>query len=506
MRLVFRAMSIHILPPEVIEQIAAGEVVERPSHLVKELVENSLDAGSTEIEVEYEDGGRFVKVKDNGKGISKSELGLALARHATSKIDSSDDLWKLSSHGFRGEALASISAVSKFTITSRPKGETAQKVVSEFGQVSDVTETGGDFGTLVQVEELFGSVPARLKFLKSDSAEGTQIKNTMKALALAYPRVSFRVRSKGKLVFFWPSASSHEERACQVLEKDKLYSGEFELEGMKAKVSLAAPNDTTGNSRQIWLFAQNRWIQDRSLQAAIMDGFRSLLMHGEFPFITVWLSVPPEEIDINIHPTKSQVKFLEAKNAFRVVQRAVREILEKAPWVGDALSESPKPSQSTTDSFADPSPQYQESLVSMETEGFSQVQYPTKNSFETWSSQIEKGDPRFKEDTELDRVLSGQTHEVSGFETVKVEAHEQVRVNEEQPQVRRWSNLQVLGQAHRTYIVTQNENSLILVDQHAAHERVVYETLMSRWQDGEIDIQSYLIPLTVDLNEESVEA
>jgi DNA mismatch repair protein MutL len=187
-------MEIQILPPEVVDQIAAGEVVERPSHLVKELVENSLDAGATEVTVEFSEGGRFVRVVDNGKGISPEVLPFALERFATSKISKSEDLWSLSSFGFRGEALASISSVSRLTMISRQKNsEQAYQIISEFGKKSSVDPVGGSYGTSITVQELFGNIPARLKFLKSESAEATQIKNALKALALAHPEVDLRV-------------------------------------------------------------------------------------------------------------------------------------------------------------------------------------------------------------------------------------------------------------------------------------------------------------------------
>ena len=202
-------MSIRALPSQVVDQIAAGEVVERPAHLVKELVENALDAGATLIEVEYDQGGRRLRVTDDGAGIARDELRLALARHATSKIAESDDLWRLSTFGFRGEALASAAAVSKLSLLSKPPGaDSAARICATFGALSETQEAGGNGGTTALIEELFGNVPARLKFLKSEGAEGTQIKNVLKALALAHPAVEFRVRSRGKTESVWPRAAS----------------------------------------------------------------------------------------------------------------------------------------------------------------------------------------------------------------------------------------------------------------------------------------------------------
>ncbi|MEO0335296.1 MAG: DNA mismatch repair endonuclease MutL [Pseudomonadota bacterium] len=516
-------MSIHILPPEVVDQIAAGEVVERPAHLIKELVENSLDAGATEIEIEYDDGGKSVRVTDNGSGIEKSQLTLALARHATSKIESSEDLWRLKSYGFRGEALASIASVSQFAMTSRPQGaDQAYKLVSEFGVINEPTPSGGERGTQIQIRDLFQNVPARLKFLKSDAAEGTQIKNALKALALAYPAVSFRIRTKGKLLFYWPGQDSLETRASQILDKEPLYSNTYELEGMKAQVSLAAPNETTGNAKQIWLFVQGRWVQDRSLQTAVMDGFRSLLMHGEFPYAAVWLECPPDAIDINIHPTKSQVKFLDSRSAFRVVQRAVRGVLETAPWISDAFASEEEVAKGFS-SEGSQGPKLQDLQAQPENLSFAgseldRVQLQKKADMFSASREhnlemTENDKRKFKEDSELDRFF-GSTEIESGIKmTVAVPESQYVAISKKSeeevgnmPDTRGWSSLHILGQAHETYILAQNEKSLFLIDQHAAHERVAYESLMNRWQSGDIDVQSYLIPLTIDLDAENVEA
>ena len=196
----FTTRDICLLSSDVIDQIAAGEVVERPAHLVKELVENAIDAGASSIEVEYDQGGRCVRVTDDGRGICAAQLKLAIARHATSKISRPDDLYRLTTFGFRGEALASIAAVSRFSMQSRPMhAETAHRVVSEFGRLSDAEPVGGNHGTTVLVEELFSNIPARLKFLKSEAGENAQIKSTLKALALANEKIEFRIRTKGKL-------------------------------------------------------------------------------------------------------------------------------------------------------------------------------------------------------------------------------------------------------------------------------------------------------------------
>ena len=218
--------KIQILPSEVVDQIAAGEVVERPAHMVKELVENSIDAEATEIEVEFSEGGRNVRVTDNGKGIIKSELSLAVARHATSKIKLASDIWNIGSYGFRGEALATIAAVSRLKLISRTRDMAQAAVLNcEFGKYADAVEMGGDFGTTIEVRDLFVNTPARLKFLKTDGAEGQQIKQAVKSLALSNPKISFRLKAERKLLWHWPAQESFQARVEQCLELNPLFHG-----------------------------------------------------------------------------------------------------------------------------------------------------------------------------------------------------------------------------------------------------------------------------------------
>jgi len=484
-------MSIQILASDVIDQIAAGEVVERPSHLVKELIENSLDAGASVIEVEFEQGGRRVRVVDNGAGMSPEDLRLALARHATSKISKADDLWSLNSFGFRGEALASISAVSRVSLVSRTQnsnqGQGAQ-IRAEFGRVSEVEPIGTNLGTSILIEDLFANVPARLKFLKSEAAETTQIKTVLKALALAHPAVEFRVRAGGKHIFLWERSEDPRARAERVLETQPLYTHRIQQNGFDVEVFYASPTQVVGHSRQIWIFVQGRWVQDRSLQAAVLDAYRSLLMHGEYPIAAVRLRCPADEIDVNIHPTKSQVKFRDPQMAFRSVHRCLREGLEAAPWLKTSFApqttshavtstsallvqEGPKESSRENLSFSDPA------LV--------QVQYHKPNLSQLRSS----AEARSELAATLENSKLGRPSETVGAQGVGP-----------------WSRLQVIGQAHLTYILAESEDSFFLIDQHAAHERVVFESLMARFRSGGLERQGLLVPITVDFDADVLEA
>lgn len=495
--------TIRLLPSDVVDQIAAGEVVDRPAHLVKELVENAIDAGATAIEVEYDQGGRRVRVTDNGRGINPDNLALALARHATSKIIQADDLWSLHTFGFRGEALASIAAVSRLTLQSRTVNqESAFQVVSEYGKIAKPEPVGGNPGTTVLVEDLFANVPARLKFLKSETAESTQIRAALKALALANETIEFRIRTKGRIDCIWPAAESFLDRAKQILEVRKLYENRYSYSEMKAHVVFASPHDISGTARSISTFVQKRWVQDKGLQAAVIDAFRGLLMHGEYPIAVVRLDAPVGEVDVNIHPTKSQVKFRDQSTAFRAVNRCLREALERAPWLETksapaveapvkklSVADLTRPYQPPTEPLAAPT-----------------VPAETLHTAPVFSTG------RF-EAPEFDSVVFRQKRDAVQTAVESFAARsEDARIRDQQkrlspePVLGPWSRLQVLGQAHLTYILAQDNEKLVLVDQHAAHERVAYEKLMRAWTGGDVDVQTLLIPLTVELEADGAEA
>ncbi|HEX4924526.1 MAG TPA: DNA mismatch repair endonuclease MutL [Bdellovibrionales bacterium] len=489
--------SIERLSQSVIDSIAAGEVLERPANLVKELVENSLDAGATEVEVDADQGGRRIKVSDNGHGIAGDELPMALERHATSKIRAFDDLFALSSFGFRGEALASVAAVSRLAITSRARGgETANRIVSEFGSIAPVDAVAGAAGTLVQVEDLFQNVPARLKFLKSDSSESAQIKKVMKAMALARPDVTFRLKSRGELISYWPATDSRVKRAEQVLEHKPLYEASGQSGDMTVHISFSAPDKGQRTGQNIWVFAQDRWIQDKTIFAAVMDAYRSLLMHGEFPSAVVSILCPPENIDVNVHPTKAQVKFRDGSEVYRLVQGTLRRALERAPWAPHVADEPGAAGESV------PKP-VQETFARELQTGFSETNFKRKFEASSKPAGVRAPEPPPLKLSEL--AAAAESREAVHSAPIKKDETPgtEARAFEIKPY---WANLQILGQANLTYIVAQSRQSMIVVDQHAAHERVAFERLMSGWRDGNLEVQPYLLPLTLHLQPEEVEA
>lgn len=476
-------MAIHRLPEDLVNQIAAGEVVERPAHLVKELVENSIDAKATEIEIAVENGGRTLTIKDNGVGIATGELALALERHSTSKISVIDDLWKIGSFGFRGEALASAASVCHLQLTSKPEAQVeASKIEVVYGRAGTVESAGGSMGTTIHIENLFENIPARLKFLKSDTAEVTQIKNTLKSIGLAHPDIAFRIRFNGALTFFWPATDTHLERVKIILEQDEVFESLAEIGGFKARVFACSPNVTFVQSKKIWTFVKNRWVQDRGMQAAVTEAYRNLLMHGEYPIAVVFVDCPASEVDVNIHPTKSQVKFRDPSNAFRVVHRAVRDLLEKAPWLKNLL-----PERTSADLAPADSPRT-EATRAFSDASFSRTQYKKPAFFQHTPSLA-------------NAPLAHQEMRVAV--EIRTDEHQRIATTSQAGQ---WSSLDIVGQANLTYIICQNDGALVYVDQHAAHERVMFEKFTLGFKNNQIEIQSFLFPLSVDIEADEMEA
>ncbi|MEJ5198130.1 MAG: DNA mismatch repair endonuclease MutL, partial [Anaerolineae bacterium] len=353
-------MPIHILPPEVANQIAAGEVIERPASVVKELVENSLDAGARDIRVEIREGGRrLVRVQDDGCGIPADEAALAFARHATSKITTADDLTRLTTLGFRGEALASIAAVAQVTMITRPRtAEVGVLVRAAEGRLIGQEPHGGPPGTVVTVEHLFANVPARLKFLKQPATEAGHAQQILTRFALAYPDRRFSLISDGRLVF----QSSGNGNLYDVLVKvygvemarEMLPIGEsanhesanhesanHEVEGEHSPVAgspvrvsgyVSAPSLHRANRSYITLFVNRRWFQDASIAYGVIQAYHTLLPVGRYPVAVIFLEIDPADVDVNVHPTKAEVRFRDTAAVFGAVQRTVRRtVVSHAP-------------------------------------------------------------------------------------------------------------------------------------------------------------------------------
>ena len=450
-------MPIQILPDEVASQIAAGEVVERPASVVKELVENALDAGATQITIRIEQAGRrLIEVSDDGAGIPANEMALALARHATSKLRSADDLFHIATLGFRGEALASIASVARLTLVSKTHdGTVGARLRVEGGKPGDVEDAGVPSGTLIRVEDLFFNVPARLKFLKQDSTERQQIDGLVTRYALAYPDVRFQHFQDGRPVLQTSGNGSRREvlaslygvdTARQMIEVE-LEDDARRLTGFVSPISL-----TRSNRRELTFFINGRWVQDFSLNAALLQAYHTFLMVGRYPLAILFIELPPEEVDVNVHPAKAEVRFRSADRVFSLVQRGVRRAL---------LAYSPVPQVTPTYWKSDPAPRQFD--ISWELAG--------------------QPAPALAAQPEADGTMPG---------TAPAEAAPADLPSGQIPLLR------LVGQVGATYLVAEGPDGLYLIDQHAAHERVLFEKLM-KLQTGKIPAQSLLQPAILDL-------
>ncbi len=460
-------MPIQPLPPELISQIAAGEVVERPASVVKELVENSLDASAQAITVTVRGAGRErIEVADDGHGIPAEELPLAVARHATSKLRQAEDLFRIHTLGFRGEALASIASVSRFTITSRPAtAATAARLRVEGGRaLLPVEPVGAPVGTTVRVEDLFYNVPARRKFLKTDATERRRIDALLTRYALAYPHVRFRLIQDGKTAL---QTSGHGDRrevlaalygpdiARRMLEVNDASSPALQLSGF-----ISPPDITKGHRREIIFFVNGRPVQDSTLAAALLKAYHTLLMVGRYPLAVLFITIPPEQVDVNVHPTKAEVRFREPDAVFRAVRHAVRRTLLAYTPIPDL--EMPPPAAPRPPWLQPAAPGQQASLG---------LTPPLP----------EEGDLPPADAPSFPRAASAPS--APPQPTLPTAAAPLLRP---------------LGQIAATYIVAEGPDGLYLIDQHAAHERVLFERLMAQQQEG-LTSQALLEPVTVHL-------
>ena len=461
-------MPIRVLPDQLASQIAAGEVVERPASVVKELVENALDAGATTINVEVREGGQaLVQVADNGCGIPAGELETAFLRHATSKLSSADDLQAIATLGFRGEALAAIAAVSQLTVVTRGQADPAgTRLTMDGGHITGRDSVGAPQGTVIAVENLFHNMPARLKFLKSVTTERRQIDEFVTRYALAYPAVRFRLIHDGRITF--QSSGSGQLRDVLVavygpeLTRDLLpilppaeTPAEAARPGHAIQVDgyVGPPSLHRANRSQISLFVNGRWIKDTRLTYAVIQAYHTLQPTGRYPVAVVFLTLPLSQVDVNVHPAKTEVRFRDANAVFSATQRAVRQTLiagspvravgggftqfapagERPGWAGRLDSQAIGRQEAWPDS--------QEAL-SLDWFGDPDEALPE-------SSSPELAQP----------PLGASTAHSLGGERLPI--------------------MRVVGQVGAAYIITEGPDGLFLIDQHAAHERILYEKFMA---------------------------
>ena len=477
-------MPIRLLPPRLVNQIAAGEVIERPASVVKELVENSLDAGARSIEVRVEGGGRrLIRVTDDGLGIPREELALALSRHATSKIASLEDLEQVASLGFRGEALPSIASVSRLRLVSRTAdAETAWELVSDGGETADLEPVPAAHppGTMVEVRELFYNTPARRKFLRTEATEFRHVEDVLRRLAMSRPGVAWHLVHNRRTVWKLPAADAVEGEAERL---GRLLGGRFvehafhlrtEHGGMLLHGWIAQPAHSRSQPDQQFFFVNGRSVRDRLVGHAIRQAFSDVLHHGRHPAYVLFLELDPAEVDVNVHPAKHEVRFRESRLVhdflFRSLHRAIAEAgpgrAAGAP-AAEATGPAAQPLPEATAARPAPPPRQQAMPLAgvRETLAAYEALHPSSQTMAMPSPADSEAEAPAAAPDEAEVPLLGYA----------------------------------IGQLHDIYILAQNREGLVIVDMHAAHERITYERLKSAWAGAGLVRQPLLVPVTVEV-------
>ncbi|MBQ7608015.1 MAG: DNA mismatch repair endonuclease MutL [Desulfovibrionaceae bacterium] len=506
-----RFRPIQLLSVALQNQIAAGEVCERPASAMKELVENSLDAGATQIDVRLDNGGRdCLVVQDDGSGIPKEELALAVTRHATSKITQACDLESIATLGFRGEALASIASVSRFSISSACQGESYRLDVL-FGEVGECVPTSLPVGTLVTVRELFGNVPARLKFLKSPSTELKRVEEALFRIALANTSVGFSLKSGGRTLFAFVPEENLKTRLGVMWQSDlvdALLPFELSSEGLRIHGLAAPPSMAQARANHIYLYVNGRPIQDKRLLGAVKEAYKGKQISREYPQCVLFLEIDPHAVDVNVHPAKSEVRFQDEAQVFRLCRTAVLKAFGEEAHCDS--SARPMGFWGSLDTM----PIFSSKDVTRESCAFDVPWESTEKNAATAPNTSSGQETDVSAGVSAD-VSFGASNDASGLRGPGAKPHVQaepsafgtstskptvgVHVLDHVP-----GSLRYLGQLARTYLLFENaECALVLFDQHAVHERILYERLKAKTYAGRA--QTLMVPFDVAVSREALE-
>ncbi len=477
-------MRIQYLNNHLTNQIAAGEVVERPAAVVKELLENSFDANATKIFIDIKQGGtELIRIRDDGDGIHPQDLNLALSSHATSKISNLDDLENVLSLGFRGEALASIAAVARVSLSSRFKTETmAQMISAEGGEVSEVTPTAHPEGTTISVGDLFYNVPARRKFLRKANTEFSHIQTVVERLALSRFAVGFELNHNEKSIFSCDAAKSNtekEKRLASILGKSFMENAiaiECSASGIKLSGWIGLPNFNRAQSDMQFFYINGRFVRDKLLTHALKQAYHDVMFNGRFPAYVLYLEVDPVIVDVNVHPTKHEVRFRDS--------RLIHDFVVKT--VQDGLS------QITTEEII--SPVIEEPLVA-------EVSYVSQTPASNPQPMIApppSQQPLFTRESSPVYEKFYEPIAVAELEPSPSEPPVEEKIPEDFPLGH------AIGQLKDIYILAENAQGLIIVDMHAAHERVLYEKLKQQYENKGVETQTLLLPIAVDLSRQEM--
>lgn len=491
--------QIHILDSETIDKIAAGEVVERPASVVKELVENAVDAGASAITVEAKEGGiAFIRVTDNGSGMDANQIRTAFQRHATSKIENADDLVRISSLGFRGEALSSIAAVSKVElITKTKKSLTGTRIIMEGAVEKAFEEIGAPEGTTFIMRNLFFNTPVRRKFLKQPATEGGYIADLMEHLALSRPDISFKLVLGNQTRFHTSGNGDLREVIYRIYGREvanALVPIQFEQDGVRIDGFLGKPVLVRSNRNFEIYYINGRFIKSNVVAKAIEEGYKEYLMQHKFPLCVLHIEMEPQNVDVNVHPTKMDVRFSNPLAFCNMLSEAVRNALKNREMIPDATLGDEKTEQKAealavkeAQKIHTPEPfeKKRENQYRVMEEARYQASMPVQNDFQknpVWSRVFAD-----KEEITVDKPIPMAAEQMNLFEEKLLSVENRTRYH-------------IIGQVFDTYWLIQFEDKLFIIDQHAAHEKVKYERLMKQYHDKQIVSQNLMPPVIVSLS------
>lgn len=528
--------KIKVLPKEIAELIAAGEVVERPASVIKELMENAIDAGSSSVTVEIKNGGiTYIRVTDNGCGISREDIRNAFISHATSKISTRDDLYAIGTLGFRGEALASIAAVSNVEVLTRtPEEETGTRYCISAGEETLVDDAGCPLGTTIVVRDLFFNTPARMKFLKKDVSEANAVAGIVDKIALSNPDVSIRFIREGKSALFTSGSGDLKTAAYEIFGKDfadGLIEADYSFESVKISGLVSKPTKSRPNRNMQFFFVNGRLVKSGTASAALSEAYKNSIMVGKFPYCVLNITTAPGLVDVNVHPAKIEVRFANERTVFSAVYYAAKNALEhrdEAPKVTiprTAQTELFEPVRPKTEQMRLPEkqPDFWNRMSSSEYRSAQQPERPTyqqsaaREDIITVASPDKKPETADSEPSTIQHFLDAQRAKKE--ETAVIEADirpelsaEAATLPDEKPEEMARAldtavdekpaelPVTVIGEAFKTYIIVQQGESIFLVDKHAAHERMLFNELVRN--DSKRSTQMLLTPITVTLSKE----
>ena len=466
---------IVVLSEEIANKIAAGEVVERPASIVKEMVENSIDAGARDIRVELEKGGcASIEIIDNGVGIEYEDVALVFERHATSKIQQFEDIYRVASFGFRGEAMPSIASIARVELlTRRPEDLAGTRAVVEGGVIKEIAPAGCPAGTQIHVTKIFENVPARRKFLKTEPTEQSLCLDAITRLALAHPEVRFKVLANGREIFAAPEAKDISERIAMVMGadfSDHCLSVEGEKENVQLSGFISRPEFTRSNSKNIFLFVNKRFVRDNIVSHAVLSAYRQIIEARRYPAAVLFLDLPGDDVDVNVHPAKMEVRFKDSRNIHDLVSRTIAQSLAAgdAPKGGFVYRLAPR----------------------------EKTQLPT---FRRPAENFPPGSAGLYSRQNLQQAISTDLLFRSPVEELGVKEAPATGTDYPQKEPIVFTNLNYLGQFANTYLIFAGNNGFILLDQHAAHERIVFEELKKSASEKIIS-QPLLLPEVVNLS------